>query len=331
MSPVEQREFAEELGALATLKARESVDITANVTEKVQAVRFKDGDRVKAGEVLIELVRDEEYSRLQQARAEVAQQTAELERTETLARDNIATPSERDAQRTRLQTATAALRTIEAQLGDRLVRAPFAGVLGLRRVSPGSLVSPNTVITSLDAIDSLYADIPLPERFLAQLSVGQDVSLKTDAYPDLEVSGRVAAIDGRVDPMTRSVTVRAEVPNTDGKLRPGMLLRARLRAGKRTSMAVPETALVQRASRAFVYTLDENKKVALRDVQVGRRSPGWVEILAGLKGDEQVIHEGTHRVAPGDSVKVVDGVANPNADANANAQSPSKAPLTLTR
>jgi membrane fusion protein (multidrug efflux system) len=254
----------------------------------------------------VELVRAEELSRLDQARSQLTREEVELKRIETLARDAIATPSELDTQRTRVETAQASLKTMEAQLGDRLVRAPFAGVVGLRRVSPGSLVTPTTLITTLDAIDPLYADLPLPERFIGQIRPGQTVRLRSDAYPDAVFEGQVTAVAGRVDPATRAIVVRARVANPQAQLRPGMLVRGILGVGTRTSPAVPEHALVQRASRAFVYTVNAEDTVALVEVEIGRRDPGWVEIRTGLQGGERVVADGTNRVQPGAKVHAVE-------------------------
>jgi membrane fusion protein (multidrug efflux system) len=309
IATVTARPFAEEIIALGTLRARESIDVTSHVSEKVARIHFTDGETVRKGQVLVELVHAEELSRLDRERAELDRERAELARVETLARGDIATPSELDTQRTRVHTAHAALRTIEAQLGDRLVRAPFTGVVGLRKVSPGSLVTPSTIITTLDAIDTLYADLPVPERFLGQLARGQRVTLQNDAYPDETFSGEVLAIEGRVDPTTRAITVRARIDNPEARLRPGMLVRAVLAVGERTSASVPETALVQRSSRAFVYSLEPGQgtsppTVRQVEIKVGRRQPGWVEVLAGLQGGEHVVSEGTHRVQPGAKVTV---------------------------
>jgi membrane fusion protein (multidrug efflux system) len=309
VAAVEMQPFSDELVALGTLRANESIDVTANVTEKVARVRFRDGERVEAGQVLVELVRNEEVSEIDRARAELSREAAELARVETLAADEIATPSELDTQRTRVHTSRAALRALEARLGDRLVRAPFAGVVGLRQVSAGSLVTPTTVITTLDAIDTLLADLPVPERYLGQIAAGQQVTLFTDAFPEAEIDGEVIAIDGRVDATTRAIMVRAQVTNPVGKLRPGMLVRATIAAGEHESPAVPESAVVQRAARAFVYTIIETAtpvEVRQVEIEIGRRRPGWVEVVAGVATDERVVIEGTNRVRPGAVVEIVE-------------------------
>lgn len=304
VATVATRDFAEELIALGTLNAHKSVDVTANVTEKVSRVAFRDGQTVRAGQVLVELVRAEEMSRLDLARALLSREETELRRVETLAADNIATASELDTQRTKVATTRASLNTVQAMLGDRLVLAPFAGVVGLRQVSPGSLVTPTTIITTLDAIDLLNADLLLPERFLGQIAPGQVVHLESDAFTGEDFVGEVIAIAGRVDPTTRAITVRARIANPDGRLRPGMLMRALLSVGTRKSPAVPEHALLQRASRAFVYTVNDESIAELVEVQIGRRQPGWVEIRSGLDGGERVVVAGTNRVQPGTKVIV---------------------------
>jgi len=311
VTTVAPRTFVEEVVALGTLSAHESVVMTANVTEKVARIHFTDGQRVEDGDVLVELVRAEESSNFQEARASLTREELELERVATLAKDAIATRSELDTHRTRVETARARLQAIEAQLGDRLIRAPFTGRVGLRRVSPGSLVTPSTVITTIDALDWLYADLPIPERSLARVAPGQSVRLESDAFAGDSFTGDVVAVDARVDPSTRAVMVRARVENPGTKLLPGMLVRARLAIGQRTSPAVPETALLQRGYRSLVYVVELGAEpggaptVQLVEVGIGYREPGWIEILSGLKEGQRVVLEGTNRVQPGAKVEIV--------------------------
>ena len=151
---------------------------------------------------------------------------------------------------------------MRAQLGDRQVRAPFSGMLGIRQISPGALVTPGTAIATLDDLSSMHVDFPVPEGALAQLAVGQQVNGRTAAYPDKRLVGRVSTIDARVDPATRSVTVRADFPNPDRSLRPGLFARVAIELDERPdAVLVPEAAVVLQEAGAIVYRIVDGKGI----------------------------------------------------------------------
>ena len=182
--------------------------------------------------------------------------------------------------------------------------APFDGVLGLRLISPGTLVQPGDKITTLADISLIKADFSIPESFLSALKIGQKINANSAAYQDRHFEGVVAAIDTRVDPVTRSVMVRAEIPNEDGSLLPGMLLTIDLRSNIQISLAVPEQAIVPIVDRKYVFLVTGENTVEQREITIGRRQPGIVEVLEGLKVGEPVITLGTHRVRRGQTVDV---------------------------
>lgn len=303
-SPFEH-EFADRVEAIGTAIANESVVITARVTKQVDRVRFESGQTVRAGDILVELERTEETAQLAQARAAQADAKLRFERVADLARSGTESRSRYDEVRTALDAANARVAEIEARLADLRIRAPFAGVLGLREVSPGTLVQPGDRITTLDDIDRIKLDFSVPETFLSLLRPGLDVRTQTAAFPGRAFVGRVAAIDSRIDPDTRAVRVRAEIDNPDHVLRPGMLLSLELRANPERSLALAEQALVPLGSSQFVVVLDENDVPKRVEVEIGRRVPGIVEIRKGLSRDARVVIDGATLIPPGGVVEIV--------------------------
>ncbi len=308
-----EREFADRIEAIGTAYANESVVITARVTRQVGRVLFSDGQTVKTGEVLVELEDGEERAQLAQARATRADAKLRFDRVADLASRGTESQSRYDEVRTALDAANARVQELEAKLADLRVRAPFSGVLGLREVSPGTLLQPGDRITTLDDIDRIKLDFSVPETFLSMLAPGLEVATHVAAYPGREFRGRVVAVDSRVDPATRAVRVRAEIDNTDHTLRPGMLLSIALQANPEKSLALAEQALVPAGSNQFVVVLDAQNKPSRVQVEIGRRVPGLVEIRSGLSAGDRVVIDGATLIPPGGAVEVLREEAPPKA------------------
>ena len=306
---LEKGPFADSITAIGTASARESITVTAKVSETVQQVHFESGDEVKAGAVLVTLSGQQQQAALQQAEAAAKESDQLLQRQETLAQQQLIAKAQLDTQRAARDQARAQVAQVRAQLGDRNIRAPFGGVLGIRQVSPGALVTPGTPIATLDDLSSMYVDFPVPEAFLAQLATGQKVVGRTAAYPDRRFEGRVSTIDARIDPQTRSVKVRADFPNPDRTLRPGMLVGIGLQQTERVALLVPEIAVVQVGERTFVYRVKPDASVEQVDVQVGTRSDGRAEILKGVVAGDRIVIDGTGKLRPG--AKILDAANAP--------------------
>ena len=301
-SPV-PRDFADRIEALGTARANESVVITARVTETVQRVMFDDGAPVEAGDVLVELTSTEESAQLDEARARYADARQRYGRIVDLARQGTESQARLDQATAELDAARARLASLQARLSDRLITAPFHGVLGLRDVSPGTLVRPGDRITTLDDIDVMKIDFSVPEIFLASLETGLPIEGRSAAYRDRSFQGRVTAIDTRLDPQSRAAMARAEVDNPDHLLRPGMLITIELRANPQRSLAIPESALRPSAERQFAVRVDVEGKAELVEVTIGRREPGHVEVLSGLSADDRIVIDGASKVRPGAQVR----------------------------
>jgi len=299
--------FEDRVEALGTLRANESVVLTASVTETVSALYFDDGDRVEAGQLLVEMTSAEEQAQLKEARAREREASSQYRRVQSLATQGTASKSLLDERSREWQTARAQLVAIESRLTDRLVKAPFSGVIGLRNISVGALVEPGDRIATLDDDAVLKLDIAVPSVYLSTLATGLPVTATTPAYGDRAFQGVLRSIDSRVDPVTRSVTARVLLPNDDGLLKPGLLMQVTLQKNPRTALVIPEAALMPTGRQQFVLVAEpdgEGFKAAKREVRIGTRRPGSVEVVSGLKPGEQVITHGTLRVRPGQAVAI---------------------------
>jgi len=296
---VQLREFGDTLVALGTVRAREAVTVTAKVSETVQQVHFDSGDVVARGAPLITLTGQQQQASLAEAQANANEAERLYRRQAELAGQQLIARASLDTQRATRDAANARVAQIRAQLGDRTIRAPFAGVLGIRQVSPGALVTPGTAIATLDDIARVYVDFPLPESELAQVAAGQRVSGTSASWPQRDFDGTVSIVDARVDAGSRAVNVRADFPNTDRALRPGMLVQVTVHRSARQAMLLPEIAVVQVGEKTFVWRVGADGKVSQAEIKVGVRRDGQAEISEGLKVGDRVVVEGTGKLRPG--------------------------------
>ena len=304
VQPTRMQSIVEQVEAIGTALTNESVNLTAKVTDTVSKVNFEDGQSVQKGTVLVELTNTEETAQLTEAQATLAEATRQFERVQNLITQGLASELQLDEEQVRKQTAEARLEAILARLDDRLVRAPFDGVLGFRNVSPGTLLTPNTVVTTLDDLSVIKVDFSVPENYLSVVHVGLEVSAKSAAYTDRTFSGNVKTIGSRVDPVTRAVFIRAHVANQDDLLRPGMLLTVSLIRNRANVMVIPEEALIPIQDKQFVFLVDEEDKASRAEVEIGRRRAGVVEVLGGLNLGDKVVIEGVQRLRPGSTVRL---------------------------
>jgi membrane fusion protein (multidrug efflux system) len=302
VEPVATRMFTDVIEALGTSTANESVTLTAKLTDTVSKVSFGDGDFVEAGQVLVELTNQEQTAVLAEEKANLDDARRQLERIEDLVKRNSVPVSQADEARARYAASRARYDAVVARLDDRLIRAPFAGVLGFRRVSPGTLVTPGTPITTIDDVSIIKLDFTVPEVYLSALSPGQQVKARSPAFPNETFEGELKTIGSRVDPVTRSVVARAHIDNPERRLRPGMLLTVQVTRTATSALAVREAALQQVASRTFVYVAKDGRATQ-RDVTTGQRQPGFVEIKDGLALGEPVVTEGLIKLRNGAPIR----------------------------
>lgn len=302
-SPV-VRPLGVEIEAVGTAIANESVEITSKVSNIVTAIRFEEGQRVRRGSVLVELDGAQARAELAEAEAGLAQSRNQYSRGQDLSLQQALSGAELDQLEAALKTAEARVAAARARVSDTVIRAPFDGRTGFRRVSVGSLVSPGTVITTLDDSSLIKLEFTVPQTFLYALSERLPVVATTSGLPGRSFEGRVATIGSRIDPVTRSIGVRAELPNPDGELKPGMFMTVKLTGPERAALTVPEAAIVPEQGRTFVFVVDDGV-ASRREVTVGRRQPGLAEIATGLREGERVIVAGSQKVRDGTPVTEV--------------------------
>jgi membrane fusion protein, multidrug efflux system len=305
VAPIGSHAFVDALEAVGTARAIDSVIISANVTERIKRLNFSDGQFVRKGQLLVELTATQEKADLAGSRARLKQAQAQLDRLRPLLKDGFVTQSRMDEAQAARDSAQAAVENIEAQISDRVIRAPFSGLVGLRDVSSGLVAGASTPILELSDISTIRLDFTLPETALAQVTVGQEVIGKAAAFGGEVFSGRITAIDPQIDPVTRSLTVRASLPNRDGRLKPGMLLAVQAVRSKRSALALPEQAVIGSGAEYSVYVLGgDGETVSQTRVTTGAREPGLIEITGGVPAGARIVIDGALKVRDGGKIKV---------------------------
>ncbi|XKE44159.1 efflux RND transporter periplasmic adaptor subunit [Halomonas organivorans] len=304
-------DWSDPLEALGTLAAEESVTLSATVTETIAELAFEGGERVEAGQVLVRLDDREERADLRAAEARRDERRSAVNRLAQLQERNLAPRAEAEDSRAQLRQAEAEVEALEARLADYRIRAPFAGVVGFRRVSVGTLVTPGMELATLDKLDRMKLDFRVPEVELGSLAPGMRLSAESAAFSGTRFRGEVAAIGSRVDPVSRSVPVRALLPNPEQRLRPGMLMEVTLQRRPRQALVIPESALIPEGERHFVLVIHEGDdgRIERRRVRLGERRPGEAEVLEGLAPGDLVVSHGVERTRDGARVRLL-GVAD---------------------
>ncbi len=246
----------------------------------------------------------------------LAQAKQEYDRWVTLNQKGFAAQTSVDQYRSAYLSAEADVDAAKARQADRMIRAPFSGVVGLSDVAPGALVSPGSPIVTLDDVSAMRVDFPVPERYLAQLREGQQITARVDAYPGQSFAGHIAKLDTRVDERTRAITARAEFPNPGRKLKPGMMIRVAISHGRRQGLGAPETAVSVQGDSAFIYVLrpqGQRTVTEQRPVITGLRQDNFVELTDGAVVGERIVADGLNKIQPGQPVRVA-GQGAPGGD-----------------
>lgn len=285
--------------------AKESVNITSNVTEKVVGVFFEDGQYVKKDDVLIQLNDAQYQAELVQAEVDLEEQEREFLRISKLSESRTVSSKEYTGGQTAVAKAQTVIDIVQYQIDNRRIVAPFDGKLGMRNVGIGDLVSPGKIITTLDDISEIKVEFQVSEKYFYQLHNGLPVQLTSYAYPGSIFSGTITAVSPRLDPQTRMMTVRATINNESRKLAPGMLFVAHLNLGKYTAIMVPEKAIMSIGEMQYVFTYDEKTQTVKRiKVVLGMRSAGNVEIQKGLKQGMPIVVDGVLKLVDGCKVRL---------------------------
>ena len=304
---VVERPFADRISVLGVAKGRQSVTITSDTAELVTAVHFRDGQAVSRGQILVTLKATEQDAGVAEAEAQERQAERAYARWKTLADKGIAPRATAEQYLAALETARATTGAAKARKGDRVIRAPFAGVVGLSDIAPGALISPGSPIVSLDDLGLIRVDFDVPDRYIAVLRQGSPIVATPDAYPDQAITGRIAQVDTRIDTATRAITARAEFTNGGGQIKPGMLMRVNVEHGQRTALAVPESAVQYVGDQAFVFVITpRGEGNAARRVLVtpGASEGGFVELREGVKAGDKIVADGLNRLQDGQPVRL---------------------------
>lgn len=310
---IARQHIVDEIEALGTARANESIEIQPRISSILETVTFTEGQEVAAGAILARLEDDEIRAGLALAEANLSESRSLYDRSKSLGDTQAISVSNLEQLLAQVQVDEAQVEAARARLEHTIIRAPFAGRVGLRRISPGSFVNTDTVITTLDDVSSIKLDFTVPETFLTVLIEGMNIDAHSLVYPDRVFSGTVASIDTRLDPVSRAVQVRAMLPNEDGLLKPGMFMSVDLKRDRGDVVVAPEQAIVPEGGNQYVFVVADGI-AEKRRVELGRRIPGFVSIESGLEAGESVITEGTHKVRDGSPVEVPGAAAATRAD-----------------
>lgn len=294
--------------ALGTLRANESISLTSNETKKVTRINFEDGQRVEKGQVLVEMTSREESALLEEARFNADEAKKQLDRVQELTKRGAASQSLLDQRVREFEAARARYNATESRLKDLVLLAPFSGVVGLREVSVGALVSPGDQITTLNDDSKMKLDFTVPAIYLRSLSVGLPIVAKSGDLGNKVFQGEVFSIDNQIDEVTRSIKVRALLDNKDHELKQGMLMLVDLKAASRDALVISESALVPLGSNNFVFVLkgvDGAFTVDRRQITIGERLTGSVEVVSGISAGDKLVTHGLQKIRPGQNVKVM--------------------------
>jgi len=328
----EKGEIRERLLLTGSLKPKEQVDVTPKSTGRVERIHVHVGDRVRVGDLLAELERDEleqqvrraeaaiEVTRasLAQRRAELANAEAVLERAEKLRADGLIAPQDYEMQRTQaavvrsqvklseaqVRQAEAELRELKIRLEQTRIYAPIHGQVAARYVDVGALVSPNTPVVKIVNLSTLITSANVPERDVGKLRVGNRALVRVDAFGDREFTGRVARIAPVLDAATRSANIEIEIPNPGGLLKAEMFARVELDLGTtREAVLIPREALVYRGAQAGVYLI-KGDRPEFQPIETGLTQGGKVEVLANLQPGTEIVGQGSAMLSEGDRIRI---------------------------
>lgn len=311
VAPARQADVTTDIRSIGSLQSDESVKVASEVAGRIQDIRFREGQHVKAGDVLIQLDASLVNASREETEARLELAKANYERAQRLQQTGSGTARALDEARAELNTANALLDSQRVQIAKHTITAPFDGVVGLRSVSPGAYIGVGTELVNLEKIDVLKVDFKVPETQLGRVAADQSVDVMVDALPGKSFTGTVYAIDPLIDVNGRALSIRARLPNPDLTLRPGLFVRVVLKGRDvRSAIFVPESAIVPRGQERLVWVV-EGGKAQQKKVTLGERRAGEVEIASGLQPGATVVTAGQGRLRPDAAVEIVSAPPSP--------------------
>lgn len=301
------------LNAVGSIASFRGITVKNEIEGAVRHIAFTSGAYVEAGAPLVDLDDSIEAASLPGLEAQAKLAATNLARARDLRAADTNALADLDAAEATAASTQSALASLRATVAKKHIVAPFAGRLGIARIYPGQFLGKAEAIVQLETLDPVYVDFSLPQQSIAQVAVGQTVHIQVDAFPGRVFAGTIAAISPRVDDSTRSLSLRAAVPNADEALRPGMFGRVEVvLPGTARSIVLPTSAVVYNPYGNFVFVIDGGV-AKQRFVQTGPQRGNVIAILSGLQPGEQVVTSGQIKLRNGSPVRV-DNTAAPSAD-----------------
>jgi membrane fusion protein, multidrug efflux system len=304
IAEAKRQPVAETLAVVGTLVANEFIEVKAETDGSIAEIFFEEGRPVKKGDLLLRLDETKFSAALAEAEANLKLAATTYERSKELSRDKLISSQEHEQAAAQFQAHQATVELRRRQMLDARIYAPFSGLAGSRAISPGQVITKSTTLTWLVDLDTVKAEFNVPERFLRDLKPGQPLTFTVAAYPKESFRGEVYFLAPQIDPLNRTLLMKARVPNAEHKLKPGMFANLDLALTLREdAVVIPESALMSVGERTSVYVVDAGSKAQPRPVKVGLRLPNLIEVVEGLQPGEKVIAEGLQKVRPGGAVK----------------------------
>lgn len=309
-SPVEVAQVkvdtvTEEVSTIGTLKPDESVVIKSEVAGRIQTIEFTEGQKVEAGAPLILLDASEYKALLEQNNATLVLNKQSYDRIKDLFNKQLTSRQTLDEAKSKLDESKAKLAVDKVRLDKMTIKAPFSGILGLREVSQGAYIIPDQPLVRLDKLDTIKLDFKVPEIYLSKINRGQTVTVILDSFPAKEFTGKVYAMDLAVEEESRTLLLRAKLPNPNLELQGGLFARVKLVLSQREkALLIPEQAIVPQGGDSFVFKIQEDKAI-LTKIKLGQRRTGDVEVIEGLNANDFVITAGQMKLRPNATVTIV--------------------------
>jgi membrane fusion protein, multidrug efflux system len=318
---VREEQWQPRVASVGSVMAVQGTDISTEADGVVREIKFEAGSAVNAGDMLVQLDVDIENAQLQAAEAAAELSRVSYNRAKELVESKSIAQAEFDSAAVSLKQAAAAIANIQAMIAKKAVRAPFAGKLGIRRISVGQYLEKGSPVVSLQALDPIYVEFSLPQQRMGDLAEGLKVAVSLDAYPGQQFEGKITAVNPNIDPATRNVRVQATLANGDGRLRPGMFVSVdMILSTSEKVLFIPETAVLHAPYGDSIFIIEEGKpssegttaplSVRQQFVRLGARQGDYVVATEGVKLGEKVVSTGVFKLRPGMAV-VIDNTLAP--------------------
>ncbi|WP_415900412.1 efflux RND transporter periplasmic adaptor subunit [Neptuniibacter sp. QD48_11] len=295
---VKTQTLDKKISAIGTLQANESIMLRPEQGGRIEKILFREGQQVEQGTPLFKLDSSIYVAELKEAQARVQLSRTDYDRARSLLKKKVGSVQERDSSLAQLRVDQAQEALAQARLDKMTLNAPFTGFTGLRLVSPGDYVNQGEDLVELTDLSTMKLDFRVPEIYLSELQPGRQLNIKVDALPGEQIAGEVYAVSPSSDSSAHNIQVRAQIPNNEGKLRPGLFAQVDLLVDQQTTVVIPEQAIIPKDGGFFVMTVQEGK-VAMAPVTLGQRRPGIVQITAGLEEGSVLITAGQIKLFPG--------------------------------